>query len=216
MRDFFTQMVTLDLAERRVHFAETGFKYYGHLEVPPGRYLLRVLVRNGTTGRVGVELADLEVPEFAAEPIVVLPPFFIEAPGTWFVAREPVPEGQASVVYPFTLSGQPYIPAARPVLSRGVQAQLCIATYNLGKGRPDVSARVVDDAGQPVSGGALKVRDRTASGVAGLDKLSATFTPRGLTEGDYRLEVEITDASTGLSEAASIPFRVEGAGRRND
>jgi VWFA-related protein len=36
MKDFFTQLVTLDLSNGRSAFARTGLKYYGHMDLIPG------------------------------------------------------------------------------------------------------------------------------------------------------------------------------------
>ncbi|MFW6175883.1 MAG: VWA domain-containing protein, partial [Acidobacteriota bacterium] len=56
MRDFFSQMATLNLTgDGRDAMRATGVKYYGHLDLEPGEYLVRVLVRNASTGRTGVE-----------------------------------------------------------------------------------------------------------------------------------------------------------------
>ncbi len=99
---------------------------------------MRVLVRNAETGRTGVESAALTVPPYDGTQPVLLPPIFLEAPGSWLLVRERAGENQqASVVYPFTVNGEPYVPAARPALSAADTARLCLVAYNLGKGQLD-------------------------------------------------------------------------------
>ncbi|HEY8022045.1 MAG TPA: VWA domain-containing protein, partial [Thermoanaerobaculia bacterium] len=49
VHDHFAQALELDLAKVRGVLARGGVKLYGHFDLAPGRYLLRVLARNGLT-----------------------------------------------------------------------------------------------------------------------------------------------------------------------
>lgn len=209
MKDFFTQLVTLDLETRRESFADTGLKYYGHLSLGPGDYLVRVLVRNSKTGLTGVRTASVEIPQYAQRGPQLLPPFFLEPPGSWFLVRETdAARNSGSTVYPFTVNGEPYIPAAAPLLAPHGHADLCLVAYNLGRGRIDLEAQVLGADGEPVPGGRLALRERTVTGIDGLDKLVATFEPAGLLAGSYTLEVAVTDPETQARRVNSIPLRV--------
>ncbi|HEY0781824.1 MAG TPA: VWA domain-containing protein, partial [Thermoanaerobaculia bacterium] len=210
MKDFFSQTVGLDIKKGRKLIEETGVKYYGHLDLPPGDYRIRVLIRNIETGRTGVESVALSVPPYTAERPVLLPPFFMEAPQSWALVRERTAEsGAQAVVYPFTVNGQPYVPAARPALKREVQARVCLVAYNLGAGDVSLAGQVLGSDGKARTGGTLSLVERTATGVNGLDKLIATFKPEGLGDGDYVLQVAVTDPKTGMRETNSVPFEVK-------
>jgi VWFA-related protein len=211
MRDFFTQRVGFDIAKGRKAFEETGLKYYGHLDLPPGDYRVRVLVRNSQTGRTAVESVQVKVPVYGAAQPVLLPPFFIDQTARWLMLRETSEErasGPSSVIYPFTVSGEPYVPAARPVLRGAEKARLCLVAYNMGAGDLGVQAQVVAADGKPAPASGLSLIERTATGISGLDKLLATFDPSGLKSGDYVLQVAVTDPRTGLKETNSLPFQV--------
>ena len=80
MRDFFTQMVSLDVGAGRETLRRGGVKYYGHLTLPPGEYLVRVLARDAASGRGGVRAVPVEVPDLASASSL-LTPFFFDAPG---------------------------------------------------------------------------------------------------------------------------------------
>lgn len=210
MRDFFTQMVSMDLAAAGVRrsMAASGLKFYGHLELDPGRYLIRVLVRNAASGRTGVETVPLDIPPYEGRRTVLLPPFFVEEPGTWFLVREKQATQDArGVVYPFTVNGEPYVPAARPALHAGEEANLCLVAYNLGRS-PAVRGQVLGEAGERVEGGAFDLVERTVTGIDGFDKLLARFRPQGLGPGRYTLQVAVEDPASGESEVSSIPFSV--------
>src|SRR4029079_11019776 len=126
--------------------------------------------------------------------------------------RERTGEGrQESVVYPFTVNGEPYVPAARAAPSDRGAARLCLVGYNLGQGgKADltVAGQVLDDAGRVLGGADLSLDERTATGVAGVDKLLATFQPEGLKAGHYVLQVAVTDRATGRQGSSSVPFAV--------
>lgn len=209
MADFFTRRIALDVKQGREALAAAGVKYYGHLELPPGDYRVRVLVRDAETGRTGVQAAALAVPAYQKHQPVLLPPLFIEAGKRWVMVRERPKSGDASsVVYPFTLKGQPYVPAARPALGGADKAQLCLVGYDLGKGDLTLEGKVVAADGSASTGGSLALVERTKSGIPGRDVLLATFEPTGLHPGDYVLRVALTNRANGHTEGSSLPFQV--------
>ncbi len=215
MRDFVTQVVSFDLQQVRGALSETGVKYYGHLDLVPDDYLLRVLVRNSDTGRTAVASQSLRVPEFAQQQPGVLPPFFIEPPNRWFMVREQRDKPtalveQQSVVYPFTLDGVPFVPMTKPTLTAGEPSELCLVAYNLGEGRLRVDATVRGEGGRKVDGGVFSLLERTLTGIDGVDKLRASFDPENLAPGSYTLEVAVTNMETGVVETGEIPFEVVG------
>ncbi len=209
MKDFFTYLVTLDVAKSGEPFTSGGLKYYGHLNLLPGEYLVRALVRNARTGRTGVKLAELEVPELGNGKLAVLPPFFLEQPGKWLMFRERPDQYEESTVYPFTVSGEPYVPAAVPVLGKGSRETICIVAYHLRGEEPVVRIQVLDDEWNEAEGGDFSLQERTVTGISGLDKLMATFRPKGLAPGSYRLRILLTDPASGQMADSTAPFLVE-------
>ena len=213
MRDFFTHMVRVDLGRGRRILEQTGLKYYGHLDLPAGDYRIRVLVRNAQTGRTGVESLPMKVPAYNAAQPYLLPPLFMTAANGWMMVRERAEDAGSTVVYPFTVKGEPYVPAARPVVPASGQAELCLVGYNLGRAL-EVEAQVLAADGQQLigvaspSGGYLSQVERTATGIQGLDKLIATFAPTGLSAGDYLLQVAVKDAASGARQSSSLPITI--------
>lgn len=210
MRDFFTYQVGLDLAQSRHAFERTGLKYYGHLELTPGDHLIRVLARNAKTGATGVRAIDLRVPALDGREPVVLPPFFPEPRGRWYLVREETEGGDArSVVYPFTVGGEIYVPAAEPSVARHGEARFYITAYNLDEAEIELTAAVYDAEGEPAADGQITLEKRTVTGIEGLDKLVATFQPNGLPAGRYTLEVAVRDrAGRSLARPATMPVTV--------
>jgi hypothetical protein len=115
---------------------------------------------------------------------------------------------KASIVYPFTVNGEPYVPSARPSLESGQPVRLCLVAYNLGDGQPALEIAVLGDGGRPVPGGRLALIERTLTGIPGLDKLLASFETDGLASGSYTLRVALQDPATGVRATSSIPFSI--------
>lgn len=209
MADFFTQLVNLDLSEKgRTVLRQTGLKYYGHMDLAPGDYLIRVMVRNSETGRTGVESVSVSIPEYEEARTQLLPPFFLEPPGQWVLVREPNKTGGDSVVYPFTVNGSPFIPAAKPKVRPGEARELCLVAYNVGEGDVELESTVVSEDGREIDGGTLLLLERTVTGIDGLDKLRAEFAVDDLVSGTYTLRVALKRPSGGVTQVNSIPFSV--------
>jgi VWFA-related protein len=211
MSDFFTQVLTFNLAGRWDAFRSTGLKYYGHVDLDAGNdYLLRVVVRNGLTGRTGVETLPLDVPDYSGPAPVLLPPFVVEPPQRWFMVREKPPEEQDQewFVYPFTIQGEPFVPAVAPVFRGQEDIQLCLIAYHLGVEDPQLRGRVLTKEGLDIEAGKLTLTDHIIAKQSGVDKLIARFSTAGLAPGQYELRLELLDPSWGEPAYQQIAFTV--------
>jgi VWFA-related protein len=99
VRDFVAQTLSLDLFKVERRLLESGLRFYGHLELPPGTYKARVLVRNGRTGLHGLKIVPLEVPSLTH--VSTLPPAFFPDPNSpWLVTREAPRPGRREMPLP--------------------------------------------------------------------------------------------------------------------
>ncbi|HET9209434.1 MAG TPA: VWA domain-containing protein, partial [Thermoanaerobaculia bacterium] len=203
VHDFFTQTVGLDLAKAAPAVRQNGLELFGHLDLLPGDYSLRVLVRNGATGVSGLKVVALHVPAFGQGEAVLLPPLVPASERTLLVRQEG--EG-APFANPFLLRDQPFVPAARPVLEPGAAVRLVLAGYNLGAGPWKGEAAVADASGREISSGPLAIAGRLDGGEGKPDRAVATFRlPAGLKPGSYELRVTLAGAAPRRS---SLRFSV--------
>ena len=203
LADYVVSEMTLELSKVRAGLESGGLKFYGTLYVPPGDYGIHVLVREPATGRSGVFAAHVSVPEIPGGAATVLPPFFPEPAGQWLMVRAnpraDAPERAAD--YPFAVGGEPFIPAALPVVAPGAQMQVAVFTYN-------VSAKVATLAvkGEVVAAdGQVRAAPLTIVKVSDVErgggrKLMLSWKPEGLAPGRYVLKVAVSGA--GESSAA--------------
>lgn len=208
VHDFVTQTVGLDLAKAGPALKQSGLKFFGHVDLLPGEYSLRVLVRNGVTGASSLRVVDLTVPSFAQGGPVLLPAFFPEPAGRWLMIRETQKPGAPNVPYPFMMKDQPYIPASKPALGSGQEAAVSLVGYNLAQGDLTAEGKVLTLDGKEVGNGQIKVLSREGGG-ANPDRVAATFKAPSLQPGEYVLRVTLKD-SAGKAETSTTRFVVRG------
>jgi VWFA-related protein len=211
VKDFFAKTIGLDVAKVEPVLRQSGLKLYGDLELAPGSYSLRVLVRNGASGDLSARVLPLEVPAFAEPAAVLLPPFFPEPAGRWLIVRESndAPQGMP---YPFQIQSQPFVPAALPVLQSGVEARVALMGYHLRPGDLKADSRILSADGKEVGAGEIRVVGRQGGAASEPDRLAATFKAPALAPGEYLLLVTLTDAS-GVAETSTASFIVGTAGK---
>ena len=208
VQDFLTQTMGLDLSKVQGTLQQSGLKFFGHLDLPPGRYSVRVLVRNGATGAHGMRVVNLEVPAFTQGTPELLPPFFPEAPGRWLMVREQPRGQQKEVPYPFMLKDQPYIPSSLPVIGPGQDTAVSLVGYNLGSGDVQVQAQIFGADGKEVGPGQIQVTGRESGGAGGPDRMAATFKAPNLQPGEYTLRVTLS--AGGQTDTSFARFVVKG------
>ena len=204
VRDFFSTRMGLGLAEAGAAIRQSGIKYWGHFDLDPGLYSVRVLLRNDVTGRRALSTAVLNVP---GDGPVLQPPLFPEPPTKWLLLREDPSDQRQDVAFPFLLEGAPFIPAARPEVASGGEAQISLVGMNLAAGAVSVRAQVFGADGQMVDGGGEVVLDANQANGA-LSRLNGKFVAgKKLDPGEYTLTVTVTDSANG-QHASSTPIRV--------
>ncbi len=210
--DFFARSVKLDGAELSGKSAAQGAKLAGELELAPGTYELRVLVRVPATGRDGMSRITLDVPPAGAGPRL-LPPLFVQPAGERWVVASVVPGAAttgAAQAYPFVVEGKRIAPSAVPVLERGEVARLLVPGIGLAETGVEIETRIVDEQGRAMKAGSLQIVGRRQPEPGQPDLLVGRFDPDGLEPGAYRLEVLLPPDPEGTREVAYAPFRIKG------
>jgi hypothetical protein len=201
--DFVTQTVGLDLAKVGPALAQSGVKFFGHLDLSPGDYTLRALVRNGATGATALQVVPLRVAAVGTGSPALLPPLFPEPVGKWLMVRETQPAGEAQPPYPFMSKQQAFVPASRPVLVAGQVAAMSLVAYNLGAGELRAKAVVVDSEGAETAAG-LELHEREPGSP---ERIVATLRPPPLAPGEYRLRVTVSSAAGETDSSLAVLVR---------
>lgn len=208
IHDFLAQSFGLETAKAGPALQQSGFKFFGHLDLAPGSYSLRALVRNGLTGAYSLRVVPVEVPAWGEGRPVLLPPFVPEPPGRWLMARETQKPGEPQVPYPFMQKGQPYIPASRPVLGGGEETAVSLVGYNWGTGELQAASKILTRDGKEAGAGAIRLLGREGGGAATPDRVAAAVRLPKLQPGAYTLQVTLTDG-TGTSQTSATAFVIK-------
>jgi VWFA-related protein len=212
IQDFFGQALRFELDKVIPLLDRAGLKFFGHLDLPPGEYNVRVLVRNAANGDYGLRNQPLVVPGFDHPAPVLLPPFFPERPERWLMVHQTQRGGQQEAPYPFVVRQKIYVPALRPVLAPDQQVALALMGYNLPAGDLKATARVLSVQGVDLGVGDFTIDGREPPDAEGTERLTATFRPsRGLEPGEYQLVIQLTDAQGGTHDSVTR-FLVGAAG----
>lgn len=188
---YLAEVFAVDVGELGESIWQRGLKFSGDLQLPPGTFTLRVLVRNYHSQAWGLAVVPLAVPDFADEP-ALLAPFF---PGPqvrdgWLaVSRDTASSRQDG--YPFVVQGEALSPATRPVLvaRRELDAYLPVHDLPPDLGRGSVELGPEDGGGETLTAG-LEVLGRDSVG-PGLEVLALRFALPDLEMGEYSLRVRM-------------------------
>ena len=205
IKDFFTMVIGVDLTKYGDQLRKTGFKFWGELDLEPGEYTVRVLMRNGLTGATSVQVAELTVPDRDEGQEMLLPPLFPEPMGKWIMAREQNRAERPSG-FPFVMGGETFFPASRPVVANATASTMCLVGVDLAGRSIELSGEVLDAEGERVEGTAVVLRSATGGSLANQVCTPVEVTVSGPTLGEFVLEITAADGASGDHWSSTIPI----------
>ncbi len=206
---YLTQTMGLDVSKVRPALEASGLKFFGDMDLPPGEYTLRVLVRDAQNGRSSTRTLPLSVPEFGSGAPTLAMPLFPEEGGKWLMVQESTgSDARAARPYPFVLGEVSYMPAAKPVMASNGSAQFIVLGYNLGGDSVPLETQFLNAAGEPVEGPTISFVSRGEGASPDSTQLVLQLEANGLAPGEYKLVAGLT----GQERTTSIPFVVEAPG----
>jgi VWFA-related protein len=212
--DFFHERLSLDLAKVRPQLEHGGFLYYSTLQVPPGQYRLKCLVRNSATGAMGLTIKSVRVPDFAASKVQLIRPFFVgPAPNGVVVrggsARE---TRQTSTAFPFVLGADPFLPEIEPAVAPDSEAKICLYAYGFGTGTGEaavkIGGQILDARGRPIGPAQIALAGISKPDTEGRATYLLSLKTAGLAPNAYNLRVILEDPGSGAMRQTMTPFEV--------
>jgi VWFA-related protein len=190
--------------ENRQRFAQTGVRVSTRLQVPPGRYQLRVAARESATGRVGSVNYDLDVPDFTQEPIALSGVVIASVSGQRISTAKPDEELKGALPGP---------PVAERTFPRGDELAVFAEVYDNDVKAPhvvDITTTVVSEDGRNVFKSAEERASSELQGKPGGFGHQARFSLKDFAPGTYLLTVEAKSrASNKPPVGRTVQFKVQ-------
>jgi tetratricopeptide (TPR) repeat protein len=222
--DFLVQAFTLDAEKLGEVLWQSGPRFQGNLQLRPGDYRLRVLVRESQSKAAGLRELPLHVAAPAATGTAsageVGPPLFEEPRkrDSWIPVRAATPPAEGlleesvaelearwqrgSTAYPLVAGGRAMIPAALPVLGSGSPLRLYLPAASLpaGPGKAELLQN-----GKVLATVALSpAEDEVAESGADGSLRAFTLTPPALPPGRYSLKVTVGGSASPIRDVLIV------------
>lgn len=189
--------------ENRERFARGGVRISTRLQVPPGRYQLRVAARESGTGRVGSINYDLDVPDFTKEPLTMSGVVIASASGASLSTVKPDEELKDVLPAP---------PVAVRQFPRGDELAVFAEVYDNEVRTPhvvDITTTVVSEDGRNVFKTSEERSSTELQGKPGGYGHQARIQLKDFAPGTYLLTVEAKSrAGNQPAVGRTIQFRV--------
>ena len=208
VRDHLAQLARFDPARADPEDRARGMSFYGTLSVPPGRYTIRLMVREGDTA--GVRFLEVTVPPHDPRAAFLLPPVVLDEPERWL--RLDMGPGRAGPAdFPFQIAGEPFLPRASFEVRPGQAEKLVLIAYEPeAPGDPaadlEIRSSLRTRDGRAVPSGRLKV-DRVLREAEGRRTYVFDYVPGEVEAGDYTLRIGIGEAGTLVESYALLRVR---------
>jgi hypothetical protein len=208
--DHLAQLARIDPARIDPSGTALGFSFYGVLQVPPGRYTLKLMLRETESGSSGVQFLEVTVPPHDPQAGYLLPPVIMDDVSQW-LAVEMGAARTGRPAFPFTLEGRPFLPRASFRVRGGTPETLVVIAYQPDRpGDPAadlaIHSSVTDASGASVPAGSLSI-DAVHRQPGRRRTYVLSYTPEALATGDYTLRIGISEAGTRLE--AHVLLRVD-------
>ena len=186
VRDYAQQRVSLDLGKSGDAVRATGVRYVSALELPPGEYTVKTLVRVDETGRTGLAHSRVVVPKFGAT--AVLPLMTAGDAGGWVTLVSPTRGATAAEI--LSLGETPFVPGARIEMTQDAEQQIVLMARGHAMEKLAITPMLVapDGAAQPAP---VTVVGRTSPDAQGVAKMLFKLQPRGIAPGTYELRFTV-------------------------
>lgn len=190
--------------ETHARVAQTGIRMQTRLELPPGRYQVRVAARESGAGHIGSVTYDLEVPDFSKEPLTMSGVVIASASAAQTMTAKPDAELQKVLPAP---------PTASRLFTPGDTLAVFAEVYD-NTPQPahqvDITTTVLTDDGRSVFSAREERSSSELQGKSGGYGHTTQIPLKGLAPGLYVLKIEAQSRlGKGATVAREVPFRIQ-------
>jgi VWFA-related protein len=213
VRDHLVQSLKLEPALADPQGQAQGLSLYGTFQVPPGRYTIRLLLRDATSGKSALRMLDVTVPRYDGRSAFALPPLVLDEAERWLKLE--IGNGRAAsrvAAAPFQLDARPFVPRTSFEVKPGGRERLVLMVFDperQGDPAADVEIRssLTASDGRPVQPGRLRI-EKVLRGRDGQRTFLFSYLPeQGTAAGDYTLKIGLGESGALAQSYALLRFR---------
>jgi hypothetical protein len=194
--DHLAQFARIDPARVDPTGTREGLSFEGTFNVRPGRYTIRLMLRNQKSGATGVKFLEVTVPPYDPKVAFVLPPVVADDPGRWVgmdLGAGKAASGAAP--FPFDINGEPFLPRASFRVRPGESERLVLMSFEprvAGDPAADIEIRssLTGKDGRLLAPGRLRV-EHVHRDATGRRTYVFSYLPDPLEAGDYTLRIAL-------------------------
>jgi hypothetical protein len=207
--DHFAKLARVNPAEADPKGTIRGLSFFGTLNVPPGKYTVRLMVQERQGGTAGVQFLEVTVPPYDSQRGVLLPPMLMDDADRWLTLEMSRKRGGGTS--PFQVDGERFIPRADSELRPRKPQQMVLIAYEPDR-RADpatdvqIRSSLTDGQGRHVPAGFLRVEKVHHDG-QGRHTYVLGYTPEVGEAGDYTLRIGLGDGASRLEAYSLIRLR---------
>jgi len=194
--DHLAQLARVDPARVDPAGTRAGLSFQGTFNVRPGRYTIRLMLREQRSGATGVKFLEVTVPPYDANVAFVLPPVVADDPGRWVGLDLGAGKAASGArPFPFDVNGEPFLPRASFRVRSGESERLVLMSFepkSPGDPAADVEIRssLTGKDGRILPPGRLRV-ERVHRDTTGRRTYVFSYVPDALEAGDYTLRIAL-------------------------
>jgi VWFA-related protein len=212
--DHLAQSLKLDPARADPQGRAQGLSLYGTFDVPPGRYTIRLLVREAASGKSSLRMLDVTVPPYDGRAVFALPPLVLDEDERWLkleLGAGSRAKSEGAGAAPFQLDARPFVPRTSFEVRPGSKERLVLMVFDpeqAGDPAADVEIRssLTASDGRAVQPGRLKI-ERVLSAGDGRRTFVFSYLPEDVGTGDYTLKIGLGESGGFAQSYALLRFR---------
>jgi hypothetical protein len=198
VRDHIGRFLSVDPALADRAGDKRGLALFGTFALPPGKYTLRLGLRERESDTTGHQFLDVSVPPHDPRLGFLLPPMLLDDAGEW-VTLDLSAAGDAPT---FDVQGRRFLPRASFGVEQGRAQKLMVMAYRSQHPADPaapiaITSALLDASGQAVGSSNLRV-ESVLREPGGRHTYLLDYTPTGLAPGEYTLRVALDEGSSRL------------------
>ena len=208
VHDHLAQFVRVDPGQADPDSQARGISLFGTLQVPPGRYTIRLMLLEAASGKSAVRFLDVTVPPYDGRTVFALPPLVLDEAERWLrLEMGPGKAAPKNATVPFQVDARPFVPRTSFEVRPGARERLVMIVWDpdlVGDPAADTEIRssLTGSDGRTVQPGRLKV-ERVHNDADGRRTFVFSYTPQAVEAGDYTLRIGLEQGGS-LAEAYSL------------